>query len=140
MPFTSRKGSTRRAGRRQRGAAAVEFAMVLGPLLLILFGMIDWGYYLYLRAVVTNVAKAGARAGSLNPSVAVAGPAARRAARAYLTDAGITTPAQVTNPPPPPGGVCVQIVLATRSITGFTPFPNMLPASTSALACMRLEP
>jgi Flp pilus assembly protein TadG len=142
MPFTSRKRSTRRDGRRQRGAAAVEFAMVLVPLLLILLGMIDWGYYLYLRSVVTDAAKAGARDGSLNPTLAIAEPAAVRAARAYLATVGITT-VDVTNDPPPPGGVCVRIVLTTPSLTGFTglvPDMGMLPENASALACMRLEP
>jgi Flp pilus assembly protein TadG len=143
MPFTSRKRSTRRAGRRQRGAAVVEFAMVLIPLLLILLGMIDWGYYLYLRAVVTDVAKAGARVGSLNPTLAVARPAATTAARAYLANVGITTATVTNDPPPAPDALCVRIVLATPSITGFTGlFPRMpmLPANASALACMRLEP
>lgn len=47
----------------QRGVAAVEFALVLPLLLLILFGIIDFGLMLYDKAMITNAAREGARAG-----------------------------------------------------------------------------
>lgn len=47
----------------ERGAALVEFAFVLPPLLIILMGGMDLGYELYLRAVVqaalTDIARSG---------------------------------------------------------------------------------
>jgi Flp pilus assembly protein TadG len=49
--------------RRERGAAAVEFALVLIPLVIILFGAIEFGVLLYDRQVVTNASREGARAG-----------------------------------------------------------------------------
>lgn len=49
----------------ERGAAAVEFAIVLPVLLLILVGVIDWGRYFFLEHVVVNCAREAARAGSV---------------------------------------------------------------------------
>lgn len=48
---------------RQRGVAAVEFALVLPMLLLIVFGIIEFGVALYDKAVITNASREGARAG-----------------------------------------------------------------------------
>lgn len=49
--------------RRQRGVAAVEFALVLPILLLIVFGIVEFGVALYDKAVITNASREGARAG-----------------------------------------------------------------------------
>ncbi|WP_395067702.1 TadE/TadG family type IV pilus assembly protein [Paraburkholderia silvatlantica] len=43
--------------------AAVEFALVLPVLLILLFGIIEMGLFLYDKAVITNAAREGARAG-----------------------------------------------------------------------------
>ncbi len=48
---------------KQRGAAAVEFAIVLVPLLLILFGTIEFGVLFFDKAVITNASREGARRG-----------------------------------------------------------------------------
>lgn len=47
----------------QRGAAAVEFALVLPVLLALLVGTVDMGLMLYDKAVITNASREGARAG-----------------------------------------------------------------------------
>jgi Flp pilus assembly protein TadG len=49
--------------KKQKGIAAVEFALVLPLLLLIVFGIIEFGVALYDTAVITNAAREGARAG-----------------------------------------------------------------------------
>lgn len=46
-----------------RGASAVEFALVLPVLLLILFGTIEYGWYLTCQFVLNNAVAEGARAG-----------------------------------------------------------------------------
>ena len=46
--------------------AAVEFALVLPVLLLILFGIINFGTLMYDQAVITNAAREGARWASIN--------------------------------------------------------------------------
>ena len=48
------------------GVAAVEFALVLPLLLLILFGIINFGTLMYDQAVITNAAREGARWASIN--------------------------------------------------------------------------
>ncbi len=48
---------------RQRGVAAVEFAIVLPILLLIIFGIVEFGVALYDKAVITNASREAARAG-----------------------------------------------------------------------------
>lgn len=48
-----------------RGAAAVEFALVIVPLIWILFGIIDYGFMLSFRQQVSQAADEGARAGAV---------------------------------------------------------------------------
>ncbi len=140
MPFISRRRSTNRTGRhRERGAAAVEFALVLIPLLLIILGTIDWGYYFYVREVVADAARAGARAGSLDP--VNPGTTATTTATTFLTNVNITGETFPACTGVVPGNsVCIRIVYATPSITGFTNLGGVMPPNASAQATMRLEP
>lgn len=48
-----------------RGAAAVEFALVLPVLLLVIFGIIDFGRMLYAKITLAEAAREGARAAAL---------------------------------------------------------------------------
>src|SRR5689334_712117 len=54
----------RRKGR-DRGAAAVEFVLVLPVLLLIIFGIVDFGRMLYAKITLTQAAQASARAAAI---------------------------------------------------------------------------
>ena len=47
----------------QKGATAVEFAIILPLLLLLIFGIIEFGLFLFNRHVITNAAREAARAG-----------------------------------------------------------------------------
>jgi TadE-like protein len=49
--------------KREEGAAAVEFALLLPLLLMILFGIIEFGLVLYNQEVITNASREGARFG-----------------------------------------------------------------------------
>jgi Flp pilus assembly protein TadG len=79
----------------ERGATAVEFAILLPVLLLILFGIIEFGMIMYGREIVTNAAREGARAGI------VQGPPKRTEgeitaiANTYLSTTGVN-PADVS--------------------------------------------
>ena len=47
----------------QNGAALVEFAIALPLLILLLFGIVEFGLLLYNKHILTNACRAGARAG-----------------------------------------------------------------------------
>ncbi|WP_134767392.1 TadE/TadG family type IV pilus assembly protein [Nocardioides sp. 1609] len=68
-------------GRGDRGAAAVEFALVVVPLLYLVFGVIEYGYMLSVRQAISQAAAEGARAAA----VTTGDP--QTAARAAVTDA-----------------------------------------------------
>jgi Flp pilus assembly protein TadG len=51
---------------KDRGAAAVEFALLLPLLLLLLFGIIDFGRALNAQITITQAAREGARLDALN--------------------------------------------------------------------------
>jgi len=52
-------------GRRERGAAAVEMALILPVLLLVLGGIVDLGRAMYGQIIVSNAAREGARMASM---------------------------------------------------------------------------
>lgn len=47
----------------QQGAAAVEFAIVLPILIILVFGIIEFSVILFDKAMITNASREGARAG-----------------------------------------------------------------------------
>ena len=72
---------------RRCGAAAVEMAMVLGLLILLVFGIIEMGRAIMVNQVITNAAREGARRAVI-PGATNAQVEAR--VDKYLADAGIT--------------------------------------------------
>ena len=54
-----------RFGRREEGVAAMEFALCLFPLLLILGGIIDFGLFCNMQLTITSASRAGARYATL---------------------------------------------------------------------------
>jgi Flp pilus assembly protein TadG len=65
---------TRRA--RSRGVSIVEMALVLPILLMLSFGIVDYGYYFYVKSSIQGAAQSGARAaivsGATNGNVTTA--------------------------------------------------------------------
>jgi Flp pilus assembly protein TadG len=59
-----------RIGGRDRGTAAVEFALVMPLFLALVFGVIDFGYMINRDTMVNNASREGARAGALHPDQA----------------------------------------------------------------------
>jgi Flp pilus assembly protein TadG len=58
-------GSDAKRGlRSERGAIAVEFALLLPVLLLLVFGILDFGHAWYMKQIVTNASREGARYGT----------------------------------------------------------------------------
>jgi Flp pilus assembly protein TadG len=80
----------RRRRSSQKGAAAVEFAIVLLPLILITFGIIEFGTYLYNQQVITNASREGARAGIVASSPRVTPAAIKSIVDNYAADNLVT--------------------------------------------------
>ncbi len=55
--------SRRKTTKHEKGAAAVEFALILPLLLFILFGTIEFGLVMFNKQVLTNASREGARFG-----------------------------------------------------------------------------
>jgi Flp pilus assembly protein TadG len=58
MRLTSGRPKHKRS--RERGAAAVEFALVLPFIVILMLGMLDYGYYFYVGVNATEAARAAA--------------------------------------------------------------------------------
>ncbi len=89
----------RRGGRgggwRDRGAAAVEFALMLPLLLLIIFGVIDFGRALNAQITITQAAREGARLDALGQSNAAVVSRTQTAATGLSLPAADVTETQV---------------------------------------------
>lgn len=64
-PASNRPARRDERARRDRGAAAVELALLLPVLLMIVFGIIDFGRMLNAQITLTEAAREGARAEAL---------------------------------------------------------------------------
>jgi len=81
--------------RSESGGSAVEFALLLPVLIMILFGIIEFGLALYQQAVLTNASREGARLGIVQSIPAITTAQINATIDTYLTNAGIT-PGNVT--------------------------------------------
>ena len=131
---------------RARGAAAVEFAIVLPVLLGILCGTIDWGFYFFTREIVVNASREGARVGTLQFAAGVSPTEqAKIAARNYLAASldptkvsvtTITTDVNANLSACPAQSSCVRISYPIGgSVTGL--LRRFIPTSIVAYAEMR---
>lgn len=76
----------RRTGRDDRGAAALEFALILPILVMLVFGVIAFGYMLSFRQALSQAAAEGGRAAAVRPA-GTADADRVTAARAAINDA-----------------------------------------------------
>ena len=74
----------------QKGAAAVEFAIILPLLVVFLFGIIEFSIMFYDKAVITNASREGARAGVVFGDPRPTGPEIVAVATNYCTNRLIT--------------------------------------------------
>lgn len=77
--------------RKDRGAAAVEMALLLPILLLIVFGIIDFGRMLNAQISVTEAAREGARAATVSSTAGAAQSRVNRLSTDYIVDTGAST-------------------------------------------------
>ena len=131
--------------RGDRGSAAVEFAIVIPVLLLLVLGTVEFGRVFFLQNSITNAARVGARtmaieASAANPN-AVSDAKSQTAAAAVApalttTQVTVSTSNGTSNCVVPAAGtavyVTVTIAYPVTQITGFLPvFPTALAAKAS---------
>jgi Flp pilus assembly protein TadG len=124
-----RRASLRkRRWRSQAGVAAVEFALILPIFLILLLGMMEYGYLYFVHLNMTNAAREGARVGVTQDSGGVVS-GATLAAQRYLTAAGV----QATINPPTFDGTTLTVTISQnyQPLIGFVPTPPTLQASAS---------
>ena len=124
---------------RETGVSAVEFGLILPLLLVLILGIIDYGWVFYVKLNITNAAREGARVGVVQETDTDVASQARTAAQNYLAAAGLPTS----------GTVSVAATLADPVLTVNVTVPDFtqlrligfvpLPPSLSASAVMRWE-
>ena len=82
--------SVQKTRRSESGASAVEFALLLPVLMMVLFGIIEFGLALYRQSILTNASREGARLGIVQSVPAITNAQINAAIDNYLTPAGIT--------------------------------------------------
>jgi Flp pilus assembly protein TadG len=80
-------GRPKRKRARQRGAAAIEFALSLVLLIPLIFGILDYGYYFYVAVSTVEATRVVARQVAGQP-VGACGTAAATAAATLVTASG----------------------------------------------------
>jgi Flp pilus assembly protein TadG len=106
-------------GDRQSGAAAVELALVLPILLLLVFGIVDFGRAYNAKISLTQAAREGARARALGADAAATTTRVQLAAG--FLPAGSVSVAAGTPCPASPSATDVATVTATYTFTYATP-------------------
>ncbi len=134
---------------REKGTSAVEFALILPLLLLLLFAIIEFGFVLYDKAVITNASREGARKGVLSRTPRVSESTIETTVSAYCasnlisfgTGTAITT---VSGAPCPTPAVDDDITVTVAYPYSFLVLPNFLSSVTgqitlTAATVMRCE-
>ena len=123
----------------QKGAAMVEFALILIPLLIITFGIIEFGLLMYNQQVITNASREGARAGIVasSPRVPVAGANSitsvvqNYCAANLVTFGAQNTPTTTVTGHDAAATFGTNLTVQVNYIYSFLVIPNFIPGITS---------
>lgn len=121
-----------------RGTAALELAILMPLLMLILFGIVDWGYAFYVDLTLTNAVREGARVGVTRQSSSEAIADAQTVAGNYIEHIGLNNQVNISA-----NMVNEQLAVEAaienfKPLIGFLP-DNALPGRLAAQAIMRWE-
>ena len=107
---------------RERGAAAVEMAIILPLLLLVIGGLVDFGRAYYSQVVISNAAREGARMVALGSSTADVNTRVDATIKpggvSQLFGLGYTTTITSSCATPTPAGGSVQITIPKGNGSG----------------------
>jgi Flp pilus assembly protein TadG len=127
--------------RNRRGAAAVEFAVILPVFILLIFGMIEYGRMVMVQQVLTNASREGARRAVLDGSTAAE---VQEVVQEYLASGSISGANVNVDPPNPSSAGSGDPVTVTVSVpfneVSWLPSPMYLGGRTlTASTVMRRE-
>ncbi|HEV3005564.1 MAG TPA: TadE/TadG family type IV pilus assembly protein [Pirellulales bacterium] len=127
----------------RRGAALVEFALVVPVLLLFLVGMIEVGRAIMVQQLITNASREGARVAGYESTTQTS--SVTSAVNTYLSNVNINGATTTVSPDPPTGASDGQQVSVSVSVpyktVSWVPSPFFLGGSTlKATSVMRREP
>ena len=115
----------------EQGTSVVEFALVLPLLLILLFGVIEFGFILYNQAMITNACREGARFGIMMKSPRRTEEEIRTIVVTYCVDALIHfggSPDPIVDAPPPVSPVFGDDLTVTVTYPyTFLFVPNFMP-------------
>jgi len=131
----------RLCGRKRRGAAVVEFAIVAPIFFLMVLGIIEFGRMVMVQQVITNASREGARIAILDDTTA---GDVRATVDNYLTNATVTGAEVTIDPDPPSDAGYGEPVSVTVSVpfdqVSWLPSPMFLGGTTlTASTVMRRE-
>jgi Flp pilus assembly protein TadG len=92
--------------RNQKGASAVEFAIILPVLVALFFGIVDFGLLIYDKQVITNASREGARAGVVQRIPRLSAAEIAGVVNAYAADHLVTFGARANPVTTVPSGSC----------------------------------
>ncbi|HEX3698708.1 MAG TPA: TadE/TadG family type IV pilus assembly protein [Polyangia bacterium] len=123
----------------RRGAAAVEFALVLPLFVAVLFGVIEYGWVFYQNFSVASAVRDGLRVGVTVAAAATPDPGTTAVKRTQdlLTGVGIN-PAGVTinaiyNGSTPSKTLTLSATMPYKALIGFVPVPSKIAYSMTML-------
>lgn len=80
----------------QKGVALVELALVAPILVIVLFGIVEFGFIMYSKGVITNASREGARLGVVLSSPRKTQAEIEAKVRDYLEKSGFTDPVAIS--------------------------------------------
>lgn len=135
--------------RNQKGASAVEFALILPLLIMFIFGIIEFSLLLYNQHVITNASREGARAGvvaGLDRSAYEHEDVSRKTATNYCSNFLVTfsdnpNPLSISTPSPHAIDSGDDFILTVTYLYDFLILSNLGIGSVSldATTTMKLE-
>lgn len=112
--------------RTDRGASAVEFAIILPLLFLVLGGVVDFGRYFFFQIQLANAAREGARVAIVYP-VNTADPTSSASASASITSRAVAAIGAV------PSATVTPVAICTSGVTGYASVAVSAPFTWSVL-------
>lgn len=133
--------SCRMFRRNRRGAAAVEFAVILPVFVLLIFGMIEYGRMVMVQQVITNASREGARKAVLDGATTAQ---VETVVEEYLASGSIGGATVTVTPDPPSSAESGDPVTVAVSVpfneVSWLPSPMYLGGKTlTATTAMRRE-